>query len=68
MFAERFHEMLGITPMTYVKTWRMRNARELLMRRDLGIKEVAERVGYSSAASFSRAYKAFFGDTPPART
>jgi transcriptional regulator GlxA family with amidase domain len=52
--------------MGYITTWRMRNARELLLQRSLGVKEVATRVGYSSAASFSRAYKRFYGDTPRA--
>jgi AraC-like DNA-binding protein/mannose-6-phosphate isomerase-like protein (cupin superfamily) len=66
VLAERFHELVGVTPMGYITTWRMRNARELLLHGSLGIKEVAERTGYSSAASFSRAYKRFFGDTPRA--
>lgn len=66
VFAERFHELLGVTPMRYITAWRMRNARELLMHGHMGIKEVAERTGYSSAASFSRAYKGFFGDSPRA--
>jgi transcriptional regulator GlxA family with amidase domain len=64
VFAERFHELVGVTPIGYLTTCRMRNARELLQHNSLGIKEVAERVGYSSAASFSRAYKRFFGETP----
>lgn len=68
VFAERFHELVGVTPMNYIKTWRMRSARELLTHGSLGVKEVAQRVGYSSAASFSRAYKQFFGDSPRAPT
>lgn len=66
VFAERFHALIGVTPMSYITTWRMRNARELLIQGDLGVKEIASRVGYSSAASFSRAYKRFFGDSPGA--
>ncbi|MGB5364822.1 MAG: AraC family transcriptional regulator [Polyangiales bacterium] len=68
VFAERFHELIGVTPMAYITAWRMRSARELLMHSKLGVKEVAARVGYASAASFSRAYKRFFGDPPRAPT
>ena len=50
--------------MSYVTTWRMQKARGLLMYRNVPIKEVAEQVGYSSTASFSRAYKRVFGATP----
>jgi AraC-like DNA-binding protein len=64
VFAERFRELVGVTPMSYVTTWRMQKARGLLMYRDVPIKEVAEQVGYSSTASFSRAYKRVFGATP----
>lgn len=64
VFAERFRELVGVTPMSYVTTWRMQKARWLLLHRNLPIKEVAEQVGYSSTASFSRACKRVLGATP----
>lgn len=66
VFAERFRDLVGVTPMSYITSWRMQKARGLLLHQNVPIKDVAERVGYSSTASFSRAYKRVFGDTPGA--
>jgi len=39
-------------------------AKDLLRRRDLGIDEVAERVGYGSASTFSTAFSRHVGQPP----
>jgi AraC-like DNA-binding protein len=41
-------------------------AKDLLRRYDLGIAEVAERVGYASASTFSTAFSRHVGQ-PPSR-
>ena len=63
-FAERFSSLMGEPPMSYLGDWRLRTARELLRAGDLGVGEVATRVGYGSEASFGRAYKRAFGISP----
>jgi AraC-like DNA-binding protein len=65
-FFERFTRTLGLPPMEYLLTWRMAVARDLLRRHDLGISEVAERVGYASASTFSTAFSRHVGQ-PPSR-
>ena len=50
--------------MEYLLTWRMAVARDLLRNQDLGIAEVAERVGYSSASTFSTAFSRHVGQSP----
>jgi AraC-like DNA-binding protein len=65
-FFERFTRTVGITPMEYLLGWRMAVARDLLRREDLSITEVAERVGYGSASTFSTAFRRHVG-TPPRR-
>lgn len=65
-FFERFSRTVGLNPMAYLLGWRMAVARDLLRRRELGIAEVAERVGYSSASTFSTAFSRHVG-MPPGR-
>lgn len=65
-FFERFTRAVGQPPMEYLLAWRMAVAKHLLRRRDLGITEVAERVGYGSASTFSTAFSRHVGQ-PPSR-
>lgn len=65
-FFERFSSAIGMAPMAYLLTWRMALAKDLLRRRACSIAEVAERVGYSSASTFSVAFARHTG-APPAR-
>ena len=52
--------------MDYLLTWRMALAKNLLRRKEGGITEVAQRMGYSSASTFSVAFARHVG-TPPGR-
>ncbi len=63
-FFDRFTRTVGLAPMEYLLTWRMALARDLLRREDLGMAEVAERVGYSSASTFSTAFTRHVGLPP----
>lgn len=54
-FFARFTRMVGARPMEYLTTWRMAVARDLLRRGGAALDEVAERVGYGSASTFSPA-------------
>jgi AraC-like DNA-binding protein len=65
-FFERFTRSLGLPPMEYLLAWRMAVAKDLLRRRDLALAEVAERVGYGSASTFSTAFSRHVG-LPPSR-
>lgn len=65
-FFERFTRAVGVPPMEYLLSWRMALAKDLLRRADHRIAEVAERVGYGSASTFSTAFSRYVGQ-PPAR-
>jgi AraC-like DNA-binding protein len=52
--------------MEYLLAWRMAVAKDLLRRHDFGIAEVAGRVGYGSASTFSTAFSRHVGQ-PPSR-
>ena len=55
-FFERFSRAVGVPPMEYLLTWRMAIAKGLLRRKEGNVADVAERVGYSSASTFSVAF------------
>lgn len=63
-FFDRFTRAVGLPPMEYLLTWRMALAKDLLRRQDLPLSEVAERVGYSSASTFSTAFSRHVGQPP----
>ena len=63
-FAERFTELVGRSPLRYQNEWRLSLARDMLARREARVGEIGLRVGYTSEAAFSRAYKALFGHPP----
>jgi AraC-like DNA-binding protein len=63
-FFERFTRAVGMTPMEYLLAWRMAVAKDLLRREDLALAEIAERVGYGSASTFSTAFSRYVGQPP----
>jgi AraC-like DNA-binding protein len=65
-FFERFRREVGVAPMEYLLAWRMALAKNLLLRGDAGMAEVAQQVGYSSASTFSVAFGRHVG-VPPSR-
>jgi AraC-like DNA-binding protein len=63
VFAEKFTQLVGQSPMQYVTRVRMMRAARLLAG-GISVKEAAGRVGYGSETAFSAAYKRQFGHTP----
>ena len=61
-----FRQELGITPMTYLRRYRIRQARQLLETSDLSIMQVALQVGFSESAHFTRTFQREVGMTPRA--
>ncbi|MGH8778443.1 AraC family transcriptional regulator [Paraburkholderia sp.] len=63
-FFERFSRAVGVAPMEYLLTWRMALAKDLLRRNEGRVAEIAQRVGYSSASTFSVAFTRHVGQPP----
>lgn len=63
-FAERFKELVGVTPMLYLSDWRLQKALALLGDTSSPIQQVASAVGYKSSSSFTRAFQEKFGMAP----
>lgn len=66
VFAARFADVLGQSPIGFLKTLRLARASRLLLGTDLPVKSVATRVGYASRSSFTRAFVAVHGVGPMA--
>jgi transcriptional regulator GlxA family with amidase domain len=65
-FARRFQTETGYTPMDYVQTLRIEEAKQELERDQRSIEEVAALVGYDDDASFRRIFKRRVGLSPAA--
>lgn len=63
-FAERFRELVGVGPMSYLADWRLQKALALLERSRSSVQEIAGHIGYSSPAAFTRAFAGKFGIAP----
>ncbi|WP_271311563.1 AraC family transcriptional regulator [Yersinia intermedia] len=66
VFAQRFQSTIGIPPLRYATELRMRLASQWLTHEKLSIDVVAQRLGYTSQAAFSRAFKRINGQSPGA--
>lgn len=62
-FAARFSELLGVAPIAYLASWRLRRAQEL-MRDGVALKVVASSAGFSSQPTFTRAFSNEMGISP----
>ena len=64
VFAKRFQETIGVAPLRYAAELRMRIATTWLAYDRMTIENVADKLGYTSQAAFSRAYKRIVGVPP----
>lgn len=62
-FMDRFRDVVGQTPMAYLRAWRLRRAAEALNRGER-VNEVARRYGYRNPDAFSRAFQVQHGCGP----
>jgi two-component system response regulator YesN len=59
-----FKRETGVSFMTYLTDFRISKAKDLLLRREYMVYEIAEKVGYRDPAYFSRMFKAETGMSP----
>lgn len=63
-FARRFAELVGEPPSSYLTSWRLSLAADLLQRTDDSVHAVARQVGYDSGFTLSVAFKRVHGTRP----
>jgi transcriptional regulator GlxA family with amidase domain len=63
-FKRRFQQATGMSPLEYVHTLRLEEAKQMLEAGDDPIEAVAQEVGYEDAGFFSRLFRRSVGLTP----
>ncbi|AMN48742.1 AraC family transcriptional regulator [Psychrobacter sp. P2G3] len=65
-FAQRFKDIVGMPPLTYLIDYRLRLAARYLRLQQNSISRISELVGYASDSTFSQAFKRVYGISPKA--
>ncbi|WP_227511681.1 AraC family transcriptional regulator [Psychrobacter sp. ENNN9_III] len=65
-FAQRFKDVVGMPPLTYLIDYRLRLAARYLRLQQNSISRISELVGYASDSTFSQAFKRVYGVSPKA--
>ena len=63
-FAQLFKRTIGMSPMQFVMTYRIEQAKKKLTQRDTPLIDIAMSCGFSDQAHFSRLFKRIAGETP----
>ena len=63
-FTRRFKTATNMTPLQYLQSRRLAEAKELLKNSNLSISEIAYRVGYLDVSYFTKLFKEFAAVTP----
>jgi len=63
-FLRLFKRQIGMTPHAYLRCLRLQRAALLLTRSDEPISDIASRLGFSSPAHFTEAFRHHYGFTP----
>lgn len=64
VFALRFRETVGTTPMEYLTRWRMLLAADRLKNSSDGLSAIAQSLGYESESAFGKAFRRVMGCSP----
>ncbi|MCM1077973.1 MAG: helix-turn-helix domain-containing protein [Bacteroidales bacterium] len=65
-FRARFKQLTGVSPVDYLRHYRIGHAKRLLRSTDLTVAEVAYRCGFTDPKYFSRVFKTIEGRSPSA--
>jgi transcriptional regulator GlxA family with amidase domain len=63
-FDRRFRTATGYSPLSYVQTLRIEEAKQLLETSTMGVEQIGQEVGYQNSASFRRLFRKLTGLTP----
>jgi AraC-like DNA-binding protein len=64
VFALRFRETVGATPLEYLTRWRMLLAADRLKNSSEGLTTIAQSLGYESESAFGKAFRRVMGCSP----
>jgi AraC-like DNA-binding protein len=66
VFSGLFKKTMGMTPMAYLTSWRMRLAAQHIKNGDRNLAILSDQLGYQSEAAFRRTFKKVIGVAPGA--
>ncbi|WP_392385165.1 AraC family transcriptional regulator [Marinomonas primoryensis] len=66
VFSGLFKKTMGMTPMVYLTSWRMRLAAQRIKNGDRNLAILSDQLGYQSEAAFRRTFKKVIGVAPGA--
>ncbi|MGD0648080.1 MAG: AraC family transcriptional regulator [Acidobacteriaceae bacterium] len=64
VFALRFREIVGATPMEYLTRWRMLLGADRLQNKTESLSTIAQSLGYESESAFGKAFRRVMGCAP----
>jgi len=65
-FLRRFKKATGQSPIEYIQTLRIEEAKQLLETSDISLDEIGAQVGYSEPSAFRHLFRKLVGETPSA--
>lgn len=63
-FYRKIKALTNYSPVELMRTLRLREARDRLLKTDMSVSEIAYGTGFSSPAYFTKCYREAFGETP----
>ncbi len=63
-FFKKLKSMIGISPVEFLKDYRIQRAADLIVSTDLNFSEISFQVGFNDLSYFSRSFKQKFGMSP----
>jgi len=63
-FTKLFTDAIQVSPMVYLRTIRLQNAKKMLQTQKLTVTEVAQQCGFNSTSYFTKIFKEHFLETP----
>lgn len=63
-FSKIFRQYMGVSPYNYIRSRRITRAKELLLRSEMSVCDIAASAGFSSESNFFKTFRASTGSSP----